>query len=157
MRVSALLFSLLLVTGCDGQPGSNTAAPANGDAASAESDLPMPGKYESATSAQFTVPGQGMQQLDRTDELCVGGSGLEDVKAALRADFMPICVSGEIVLKGGDISGQMTCRIAELRGAESVVNFSGSYDRKSIDLALDTSMGEASVRQTRPYRYTGPC
>ena len=157
MRVSALLFSVLLASGCDGQFGSNAAAPTNVDAVSAESDLPMPGRYESATSAQFTLPGQGMQQIDRTDELCVGDGGKDAVEAALKAEFLPICVDGEIALKGGDISGQMTCRIAELRGAESVVNFGGSYDRKSIDLALDTSMGGASVRQTRPYRYIGPC
>ena len=156
MRFSALVFGMMLVGGCNGPAGPNQAE-ANNAVASADADLPMPGEYESATSAQFTLPGQGMQQIDRTDELCVGEGGKEAIEAALKSEFLPICTSGEIELDDGNISGQMTCRIAELRGAESSVSFSGSYDQKSIDLALDTSMGGASVRQTRPYHYVGPC
>ncbi len=156
MRGWAVAVFALLVMGCDKLPQMGAKADGN-SATAADPDLPLPGKYESATVAEFTIPGEPMSQVNRTDELCIGSGGKPAVDAALKEEFSPICVSGEIKLKDGDISGQMTCRISELRGAESIVSFSGTYHPKAIDLVLDMSMGQATVRQSRPYRYVGTC
>ena len=147
----------LLLAGCDQLPQFEAPADGGGIAAAADPKLPAPGLYEAASVSEFTIPGEPMSQVSRTDQLCIGQGGKPAVDAALKEEFSPICVNGEIALEDGDISGRMTCRISELRGAETIVAVTGSYRPKAIDLVLDMAMGPATVRQSRPYRHVGAC
>lgn len=125
-----------------------------------DSDTPIRGRYEAVSVATLSLPGHPDRKVTRDDELCIDERG--SAAAALNKEFADLCTSGAIALRGGEISGQMSCKVPDFHSERVLIAFSGSYEREGFDLissfsVADSSVGHIQVQQIRPYRRTGDC
>jgi len=155
MKRTSVIVALLMALGACGDPKAD--ADGNGTAAAAAAEIAMkPGRYQIEYIREVMVPGQPAEPIRQSESQCFSASDLahpEDI-------FIPTterCTKSEVKVAKGDVTATMVCRDPELSPSDLVFQVHGTYDSEGAELAGETTVPEATLRETRSFKRQGDC
>jgi len=151
-RTSITVALLMALVACD-DPKAD--ADANGVAGAAQIAM-KPGLYEIEYVREVMVPGQPGEPIRQSESQCFSASDL-----AHPGDiFIPTterCTKSEVKVAKGDVTATMVCRDPELSPSDLVFQVHGTYGSEGAELAGETTVPEATLRETRSFKRQGDC